>query len=485
MSFASLEFFIFLPVAFGLYYIGKSTRWQNFVLVAASYFFYGWWDYRFCLLMLSSSLFDYFGGLAIATFRNERPRKVALCATLALNLLLLGFFKYFNFFADSLAIAIAAAGFEINTSTLSIILPIGISFYTFQTMSYTLDVYRGVTPSQKNLLDYLAFVSFFPQLVAGPIERARNLLPQFKLVRSFSRHEAENGCRLILWGLFKKMVLADNLAALVDPAFASPDQATGASLFLATVGFAFQIYCDFSAYSDIATGAAALFGIRLMRNFDTPYFSRSVGEFWRRWHISLSTWFRDYLYVPMGGSRLGIGITIRNLLLTFLLSGLWHGAAWKFVLWGALHGFYLSAACWFRGRNWEKHSADNNLGINPKLGWIDLPSILWTFGLVCAGWILFRADSVSDAGFIFRRIASGAFTGLFYSELCGLVVQHSAILGALAFFVGLEWWNRDVRNPMPLPARSAALRWLVYTALFWAVILFGTKQTADFIYFQF
>ena len=481
MSFASLEFFIFLALVFQAYYLAPKKRWQNGLLVVSSYFFYGWWDHRFCFLMLASSLVDYFGGMGIAAARGPRVKYWILSGTLTVNLLLLGFFKYFNFFVDSLVVALVAVGIDWNTSTLSIILPVGISFYTFQTMSYTLDVYRGTAPVQRNLVDYLAFVSFFPQLVAGPIERASKLMPQFQQARTFSMRDAVEGCRLILWGLFKKAVLADNLAVLVNGPYAVPDQASAAALFLGTIGFAFQIYCDFSGYSDIAKGAGLLLGIRLSRNFEYPYFSRSIGEFWRRWHCSLSAWFRDYVYIPLGGSREGTGRTTRNLLVTFLLSGLWHGAAWKFVLWGGFHGACLCVSNRRHRLGWERPAGET--GTRPEHGLSAWVSVFGTFGLVCVGWILFRADTVGDAMTILLRIPGGVVDLAFYHELARLIREHAVVLGALAGFVVLEWVERW--NPMPLVRGSRAVRWTIYTLLVWSVILFGTGRTSDFIYFQF
>ncbi|MGZ8938621.1 MAG: MBOAT family O-acyltransferase, partial [Limisphaerales bacterium] len=302
----------------------------------SSYVFYGWWDWRFCFLMLASSLIDYFAGNAIHRSTSPRARRTFLYFAITANLTFLGVFKYFHFFTDSLVIALAAVGLELNTTTFSIILPVGISFYTFQTLSYTIDIYRRQFAPQKSLLDYLCFVSFFPQLVAGPIERAAHLLPQFQTPRSFSDADARAGLRLILWGLMKKMLVADNIGPIVDEAFNAPSGVFGSVLLLATVLFAFQIYCDFSAYSDIAAGTAKLFGIRLMRNFAYPYFSQSLTEFWRRWHISLSTWFRDYVYFPLGGNRVAPSLVYRNLLIICVVSGLWHGAAWTFVIWGLL-----------------------------------------------------------------------------------------------------------------------------------------------------
>ncbi|HSA01792.1 MAG TPA: MBOAT family O-acyltransferase, partial [Candidatus Paceibacterota bacterium] len=351
MSFNSVIFIIFLPVVFALYYVHGGRRWQNIVLVIASYIFYGWWDYRFCALLLASSLLDYTIGRCLGGAGSVGRRRFLLGLSLAGNLGVLGFFKYYGFFADSVAIGFSALGWEVSTTTLNIVLPVGISFYTFQTLSYTIDIYRGELEARQDLLDYLTFVAFFPQLVAGPIERAKHLLPQFAQSRRFSHADAVDGCRLMLWGFAKKMVLADNLGRLVDEVFAHATAASGAELVVATVCFGFQIYGDFSGYSDIATGTARLFGVQLQRNFNFPYFSRNLTEFWRRWHISLSTWFRDYVYRPLGGSRCDAVITARNIMITFLLSGLWHGAAWHFVAWGGAHGCCLLLSRWFAGRN--------------------------------------------------------------------------------------------------------------------------------------
>jgi len=484
MSFASVVFFLFLPVVFCLHYCSSRRQWQNGVLLAASYFFYGWWDYRFCGLMLFSSLLDYAIGQKLATARHATQRRSLLVLTLASNLGLLGFFKYFNFFADSLVLALAAVGVDVNPTTLPIVLPVGISFYTFQTLSYTLDIYRGQLQPRRNLVEYLTFVSFFPQLVAGPIERATHLLPQFAAARKFSPEAAAEGCRLILWGLAKKMVLADNLGGIVDSAFGHAASASGAALALATVCFAFQIYCDFSGYSDIAAGTARLFGIQLVRNFAYPYFAQSLSEFWRRWHISLSTWFRDYVFIPLGGSRDTVERTSRNLLLTFLLSGLWHGAAWHFVAWGALHGLYVVASRWLsRGAPAERPAVPGGESLLPSL--LVLWRMLRTFVLVCAGWILFRADSLPTAWEICRRIAVQGLSLDFYASLWRLVAEHQIVLVVLGLFVAAEWLGRFEWNPLPIRRLPLPARWLSYTALFWVILYLGTQRSADFIYFQF
>lgn len=485
VSFASIPFFLFLPLVFSLYRLSRRKGWQNMVLLVASYFFYGWWDYRFCLLILASSLIDYFSGWWIDRVLDPRKRKVILILSLSASLGILGFFKYFNFFADSLAVALAGLGLDLNLSTLTIVLPVGVSFYTFQTMSYTLDIYFGKCRANKDLVEYLTFVSFFPQLVAGPIERATELLPQFRSARAFSLVEAREGCRLILWGLVKKMLLADNLAGVVNQAYLVPAAASGAQLFLGTLCFAFQIYCDFSAYSDIAVGAGKLFGVRLRRNFAYPYFSQSISEFWRRWHISLSTWFRDYLFIPLGGSRVGRLLTIRNLALTALISGLWHGAAWHFVAWGALHGFYLAAGRLLRRQPGAKPypavPGGEDLVPRPmtalRMGGV--------FVLVCVAWVLFRAGSLAEALSIYQKIARQLWTPEFYASLVAITWEHRVTFGFLAAFVVLEWLGRRHWNALAIANAPTMLRWAIYTLLFWVVVCFGTQRTQDFIYFRF
>ena len=324
MNFATVTFLLYLPAVFALYWVVRRRTSQNAVLVIASYLFYGWWDYRFCALMLGSSLLDFAIGWLLGKTEKTLGRRILLAASIGANLGLLGVFKYYNFFVGNFQHLMSSIGWQVSDVTLEIILPVGISFYTFQTLSYTIDVFRKQLKPTHNLLDYLAFVSFFPQLVAGPIERATRLLPQFEAKREFNQAVARDGCRLILWGLFKKLVVADRLSIFVNEYYAD-SQAGGSVLALATVFFAFQIYCDFSAYSDIAIGSARLFNIRLMRNFNYPYFAKNLTEFWHRWHISLSTWFRDYVYIPLGGSRVGTFRRILNVMITFLVSGFWHG----------------------------------------------------------------------------------------------------------------------------------------------------------------
>ncbi len=484
MSFASLIFFLFLPVVFAVHWLVPRRRWQNAVLLAASYVFYGWWDWRFCFLMLASSLIDYAAGLGLASSTSSANRKRILAAAVASNLLILAFFKYFNFFVDSFVLALAAVGVDVPTSTLNIILPVGISFYTFQTLSYTIDIYRGEFRARRSLLDYLTFVSFFPQLVAGPIERARDLLPQFESARKFSSDAAREGCRRIIWGLAKKMIIADSLSTIVDAAFNSPALMNGAELAVATVAFAFQIYCDFSGYSDVAVGTAELFGIRLMRNFAFPYFSQSITEFWRRWHISLSTWFRDYVYVPLGGNRTSRGRQARTLMTTAVLSGLWHGAAWHFVFWGGLHGTLLTAERFLRKRPALK-AADIPGGESFVPHPMAVVRIAITFGLVCLGWIFFRAKTLPDALTICGRISAAAIDPRFLPSVFEQLNLHARTFGFLGLFVLIEWWQRRRWNPFAVGVLPWPIRWAAYTAFFWAILLFGTHHTEEFIYFRF
>ncbi|MBC8488995.1 MAG: MBOAT family protein, partial [Bacteroidetes bacterium] len=342
MLFNSIEFVIFLPVVFFIYWfvLNKKSSYQNIFLLIASYVFYGWWDWRFLSLIIISSFVDFFVAQKIQKAHKVRNKKILLTISILINIGFLGFFKYFNFFVDSFVEAFAQIGIHLNPRTLNIILPVGISFYTFQTLSYTIDVYRGKLKPTKDIVSFFTFVAFFPQLVAGPIERAVNLLPQFYHKRAFEVNKAKDGMKQILWGLFKKIIIADNCAVYVEEIFSNYQIYPGSTLLLGSFFFAFQIYCDFSGYSDIAIGTARLFGFNIMRNFAYPYFSRDIAEFWRRWHISLSTWFRDYVYIPLGGSRGNNFNKIRNVIIIFVVSGFWHGADWTFIIWGLLNGLY-------------------------------------------------------------------------------------------------------------------------------------------------
>jgi len=476
MLFQSLDFAVFLPVVFATYWaLGRSTlRVQNLFLVLASYLFYGWWDFRFLGLIVFSSLVDFGVGRALARSEGEGARRALVGLSLATNLGLLAYFKYANFFLANLDAAFSFLGQPLELRALSIVLPVGISFYTFQTLSYTLDVYRRKVAPTDDLIGFLAYVSFFPQLVAGPIERATQLLPQFAERRVFAPDAARDGLRRILWGLFKKVVIADTCAPHVNAIFAQPDVLGGAVLLWGAVLFAFQIYGDFSGYSDIAIGTARLFGFDLMTNFRTPYFSRSIAEFWRRWHISLSTWFRDYLYIPLGGSRGGLGVTVRNTFAIFLVSGFWHGANWTFIAWGLLHALFFLPSL-VAGRN-RRHLDDVAAGRwLPSAG--EALQMASTFALVTLAWVFFRAESVTAAVAYLGGISRGGFGGAYPA----LVVQGLLILVLLAF----EWPTRDQPHPLARLPWPRPARWALYALMAQAIVMFTGSSANDFIYFQF
>jgi D-alanyl-lipoteichoic acid acyltransferase DltB (MBOAT superfamily) len=397
MLFNSIEFAIFLPVVFFFYWFvfNRNLKIQNLFLVSAGYLFYGWWDWRFLLLLVFSSTVDFFVGQVLnRENQSDRFRKLILGISIGINLGLLGFFKYYNFFVESFVEAFTLLGYSLQSSTLKVILPVGISFYTFQAMTYTIDVYRRKLEPTKDIIAFFAYVSFFPQLVAGPIERAVHMMPQYFSRRMFDADKATDGLRQILWGLFKKIVIADNCAIFVAHCFNNPSSANGAELLLGAVLFAFQIYCDFSGYSDIAIGCARLFGFDLMQNFAFPYFSRDMAEFWRRWHISLTTWFRDYVYIPLGGSKGGTLMKIRNTFIIFLVSGFWHGANWTFIVWGALNAIYFLPLVLFNKNRTNMDAVAQNK-LFPSI--IEITSILLTFGLSTLAWIFFRSKDISEA----------------------------------------------------------------------------------------
>lgn len=475
MIFNSLDFLVFLPIVFFLYWFAfkKTLRIQNLFVVIASYFFYGWWDWRFLFLIAFTSLCSWIGGILIKKYHDDNKQRTALAVNIAnivVNLLILGIFKYYNFFVESF--------FDIFPTLrndhllLKIILPVGISFYTFQALSYTIDVYRNKIEPTKDIIAFFAFVSFFPQLVAGPIERATNLLPQFLQKRKFEYATATDGCRQMLWGFFKKMVVADNCALFVDQVWKDIYSYNGSTLFIAAILFSFQIYCDFSGYSDIAIGTAKLFGIRLKRNFNVPYFSRDIAEFWRRWHISLTTWFRDYLYIPLGGSRVGKWKVIRNTFIIFLVSGFWHGANWTFIVWGAFHAF-LFLPLILQGKN-RKHTdiVANNRKI-PTLK--ELFQIISTFFLTVFGWIFFRSDNISQTLQIYSCI--------FSKSLFQVPVLSKNLLFVFIMLV-VEWTNREKEHPFQISIKSKVLRYTVYYTIMLTIILFSGNQET-FIYFQF
>ena len=483
MTFTTLSFAAFLAIVFSAYWSLGRRGWQNILIVAASYVFYAWWDYRFCGLMLLTCLTDFTVGALLGKTSSTTRRKILLAISLTVDLGVLGFFKYYNFFIESFSSLLASAGFDQSTWTLRIILPVGISFYTFQSLSYTIDVYRRKMEPTGHLVDFMAFVSFFPQLVAGPIERASRLLPQFQRERTFNYEKAVDGCRLMLWGIFKKLYFADALGRIVEPAYADPTGTHGLQLGFASVCFAFQIYCDFSAYSDIATGTARLLGFDLMRNFAFPYFSQNLVEFWRRWHISLSTWFRDYVYIPLGGNRSSCHWHAFSVMATFVLSGLWHGAAWTFVAWGAVHGF-----CTFLSMCLRKASAlratDTPGGetVLPSLS--VLARIMATFAIVTMGWVLFRAENISVAWTVLSRTGWACVDpqgwAAFFHEFKGW-----GWLTRLAIFVLVEWFTRRETHPLALNKAPKPVRWLVYTVLLWMALMSMELDPSAFIYFQF
>ena len=478
MLFNSLAFALFLPIVFAIYWSipARQIKWQNVVVLISSYVFYGWWDWRFLGLILFSSLVDFTIGQRIAKASNPSAKKMLLGISLSVNLGLLAYFKYLNFFIESFVSAFDSVGIAMNVSSLHIILPVGISFYTFQTLSYSIDIYRGQLEPSRNLVSFLAFVSFFPQLVAGPIERASNLMPQFARERKFDYQEAVLGMRQILWGLFKKVVIADNCAMLVDQIFSTYDTQPGNMLIVGAVLFAFQIYGDFSGYSDIAIGVSRLFGFNLMTNFRTPYFSRDIAEFWRRWHISLSTWFRDYLYIPLGGSRGGQKMRIRNTMIIFLVSGFWHGANWTFVIWGGLNALFFLPLL-LGGQNRSNLNTVAEGRTFPTF--TELRQVLATFVLTCLAWVFFRAESLEQAlGYL-----QGIFSQAWSLDPMWLVV-HAPLVVSILVLLGLDWHNRTRDVPLNLKGRPLS-RKLVYIALGLSVFLLSPGQEVSFIYFQF
>lgn len=480
MFFNSIDFAVFLPIVFAIYWLLKGrTRAQNLFLVLASYVFYGWWDWRFLSLIVLSSAVDYFLALRIVS-ASESRRKLLLGCSLTVNLGLLGVFKYYNFFADSFVDAFSLMGFEMKRSGLNIVLPVGISFYTFQTLSYTIDVYRRRIEPVRDGVAFFAFVSFFPQLVAGPIERAAHLLPQFEDQREFNYSRAVDGLRQMLWGFFKKVVVADNCAEWVNRIFDAPDQYHGAMLIFGVFLFAFQIYGDFSGYSDIAIGLSRLFGFSLMRNFAYPYFSRDIAEFWRRWHISLSTWFRDYLYIPLGGNRGTRWQSIRNVFVVFLMSGLWHGANWTFVVWGFLHALYF-LPLWLAGSH-RSHTGPVAPGRRLP-SWRDALQIACTAVLTGLAWIFFRAASLSDAVHYLYGIVTRLHLPFSDFSTPGLKARY---LFPVLILIAVEWMQRDRQHGLDFEGRRipVAVRWIIYYVLT-VLLLFAAGSPQEFIYFQF
>lgn len=477
MNFISLTYLVLLAIVFALYWSIPTKRAQNLVLLVASYIFYGWWDWRFLGLILLSSVTDFTLGLAIANSATIRRRRFFVGLSLAFNLGILGFFKYFNFFEHSLAAMAHQAGWQVGELTLNVILPVGVSFYTFQSLSYIFDVNRGRLQPTRDLLDFLAYVSFFPQLVAGPIERAERLLPQFQKPRTFDYEQACAGCREMLWGLVKKAWLADGFGYYVRLVYGAPTHASGGQLLLATFFFGLQVYCDFSGYSHIAIGSARLLGVDLVRNFAYPYFSTSPTDFWHRWHISLSTWFRDYLYFPLGGSRGSMARTCANIFVVFLISGLWHGANWTFVIWGCLHGLLLITRELFRS------SSSPRVPSAEDCPWFPPWSFVWrvalTFVAVNFCWIFFRASSLHEAGVVIARIAMWA-PG---DHLATWQAGRLAVFGGLLLLV--EWFSRKRVQPLAVLNLPLPIRFALYTALIWACVIYAPPEPSTFIYFAF
>ncbi len=482
MLFNSLDFAIFLPIVFVLYWfvVNKNLKHQNFLIALASYVFYGWWDWRFLGLILFSTLVDYVIGVSLGKEQNLNKRKILLWISILVNLGFLGFFKYYNFFLDNFKSAFTFFGSEINTNSLNIILPVGISFYTFQTLSYTIDIYKGKLEPTRDFISFAAFVSFFPQLVAGPIERASNLLPQFYTKRKFEYSEAVDGLRQILWGLFKKIVIADNCAVYANLIFNNSADYSGSTLVLGAIFFTFQIYGDFSGYSDIAIGTSRLFGFKLMQNFAFPYFSRDIAEFWRRWHISLSTWFRDYLYIPLGGSRGGTWMKVRNTFVIFIVSGFWHGANWTFVVWGALNAIYFLPLLLTKSnrKNLETVAEGSYL---PSIK--EFINMAITFGLTVFAWIFFRADNIGHAIDYLAEIFSSSL--LYFPEFRDRTGALTTII-LLLMFVFIEWIGREGQYAIAQfgVKWKKPMKWAFYYAIIVAIFWFGGREE-QFIYFQF
>jgi alginate O-acetyltransferase complex protein AlgI len=478
MLFNSIQFAFFLPIIFVLYWSfnKKNLKLQNLIILIGSYYFYSCWNWKFLFLLIFSTLLDYISGLKIEKSQNDSVRKFWFWLSIILNLGFLGIFKYYNFFAESFADLLSNFGLNVDVLTLQIILPVGISFYTFHGLSYVIDVYKNQIRAERNFIDYSVFVSFFPLLVAGPIERATHLLPQIKAQRYFNYGKAIDGLRQILWGLFKKVVIADQCAEYANLIFNNYTDYTGSTLLVGGILFAFQIYGDFSGYSDIALGTARLFGFELLQNFSFPYFSRDIAEFWRRWHISLSTWFRDYIYIPLGGSKVGNLKKIRNTLIIFLVSGFWHGANWTFVIWGFLNALYIFPLIILRKNR-------NNISIvayDSKFPTFnEFASIILTFFLTVIAWIFFRSNNISMALDFFSNIFSTSFFTI--PQVLPIVASLFILL-----FIYIEWIGRRSRYAIQslMIEHSRFVRWSFYFFLISCILFFSGKQE-EFIYFQF
>jgi alginate O-acetyltransferase complex protein AlgI len=478
MLFNSINFAIFLPIVLALYWFvtNKSLKLQNTLLLVSSYFFYACWDYRFLFLLIFSTLLDYFTGIKMFEARTPGMKKFWFWLSVCVNLGFLGVFKYFNFFAASFSQAMSLVGFQTSPWILNIVLPVGISFYTFHGLSYVIDIYKDRIKPEKDFVVYSVFVSFFPLLVAGPIERATHLLPQIKKPRTFDYSQAVDGLKQILWGMFKKVVIADNCAYYANMIFNNSGDYSGSTLVIGALFFTFQIYCDFSGYSDIALGTARLFGIELLRNFAFPYFSRDIAEFWRRWHISLSSWFRDYLYIPLGGSKGGTWMKVRNTFIIFLVSGFWHGANWTFIVWGALNALFIMPLIIF---NKNRHHLEIVAQGRILPTFRELVNIVLTFALTTLAWIVFRAENITHAWHYIAKIFSPS---LFTVP----EVMPTKIFVLIIIFMIIEWMGREQQYAIARLgiSRPRLIRWAVYYAIVFCIFYFaGTDQ--QFIYFQF
>lgn len=483
MIFNSIDFAVFLPIVFILYWfvMNKNLKTQNFLLIVASYIFYGWWDWRFLSLIIFSTIIDYFVGLKLKNEITDSKRRIYLWVSIIVNLSFLGFFKYFNFFIDNFIRAFSFFGNDISINTLDIILPVGISFYTFQTLSYSIDVYKRKLEPTHDFIAFSAFVCFFPQLVAGPIERATHLLPQFYNKRNFDYSKAVDGLKQMLWGFFKKIVIADQCAQYANLIFNNSENYSGSTLILGALFFTFQIYCDFSGYSDIAIGTSRLFGFDLMKNFAFPYFSRDIAEFWRRWHISLSTWFRDYLYIPLGGSRGGKWMKVRNTFIIFIVSGFWHGANWTFIVWGALNAIYfLPLLLANKNRTNLDIVAKNKYLPNLK----EVFSMGLTFILTVLAWIFFRAESIEHAlSFIFGIFSPSLFSVPYFDGSLGA----SSVIYYIIFFMVIEWIGRGNNYAIEWNNKYSKIFKWVFLFIIAVCILenFNPLKSQEFIYFDF
>ncbi|MDI9257352.1 MBOAT family O-acyltransferase [Flavobacterium sedimenticola] len=477
MFFNSFHFAVFLPLVFLMYwFVGQKSKInQNYILILASYYFYACWDWRFLFLLVFSTLLDYFSALQIEKSQTPKQKKLWLWLCISINLGFLGIFKYYNFFAQSFAALFQSVGWQVSPILLDVVLPVGISFYTFHGLSYIIDIYYGRIKSEKNFVDYSLFVSYFPLLVAGPIERATHLLPQLKKRRKFNFEKAKEGVYQIIWGLVKKVVIADTCAQYANAIFDQYHSMNSLSLVLGAVYFAFQIYGDFSGYSDIALGTSKLFGIDLLRNFNYPYFSRDIAEFWRRWHISLTTWFRDYLYIPLGGSKGSKWMKIRNTFAIFLVSGFWHGASWTFIAWGLINALYFIPLLLL---NKNRNNLDT-VALSFNLASVKtFFNILLTFAITCLAWIFFRAKTIQDAfSYIERMVTDSRFV----SQYMSIERYNYELWPLLVIFIVAEWSCRTQTEPI-----SGRYSWVKMSLCLAAILALGVfSDYKEFIYFQF